>query len=402
MSKRVLVSGATGYIAGRLIPRLLDAGYNVRALARKPHLLRARAWFDKVSICQADVMNPDSLVRAMAGVHTAYYLIHNMSLGRGYTDVEIQGAKNFAAAAAQAGVQHIIYLGGLADPDQHIAAHMRSRIETGNVLRKGPVPVTEFRAGVIAGSGSISFEMIRFMTELLPVVPGPLWLMNKSQPVTAENVVDYLLAALKNPNGQGQVFEIGSREVYTYKELMQKYASARGLKRKFLLLPCAPVWFMALGIDLFTPVPYPIAHALVEGLSADSVVKQRNAEQIFPEIVPGDFESAAREVLRRMHPANIERVWDDGLDGIKSLKHEGFFIRHAQATLGPRQQVNPSINKIYEDKHGAAWLERRVDENRLTQTLYYAPHGSWGFIRWLLIYPFAVIKFWVLWRGVKK
>ena len=180
MDKLILVTGATGYIASRLIPRLLAAGYRVRCLARDPRRLDGRSWSRDVEVVRGDVTVPSTLRAALEGVHTAYYLIHNMTHGHGYTSLELDSARAFASAAANAGVEHIVYLGGLADPEQHIAPHMRSRIETGRVLREGSVPVTEFRAGVITGSGSISFEMIRFMTELFPIVPGPVWMKNKS------------------------------------------------------------------------------------------------------------------------------------------------------------------------------------------------------------------------------
>ena len=255
MSSLILVTGSTGYIASRLIPQLLERGYRVRALARHPERLKARKWFSQVEMAQGDVMEIESLIRALDGVHTAYYLIHNMASGHGYTSLEIEGARYFAQAAEKAGVQHIIYLGGLADPEQHIAPHMRSHIETGATLREGTVPVTEFRAGVIAGSGSISFEMIRFMAELFPIIPGPTWLKNRSQPIATQNVIDYLLAALTNSNGRGGVYEVGVQKVYTYVELMKIYAEIRGHKRWFILLPFIPIWFMAFGIDLMTPVP---------------------------------------------------------------------------------------------------------------------------------------------------
>jgi uncharacterized protein YbjT (DUF2867 family) len=177
MTKLILVTGATGYIASLLIPRLLDAGWRVRTMARNPLRLKGRGWFRYVENIPADVMAPSTLPPALHGVDTAYYLIHSMSYGRGYTERELAGARAFASAAEAAGVNHIIYLGGLADPEGHISSHMLSRIETGAVLRQGRVPVTEFRAGVIIGSGSISFEMIRFMTELLPIVPGPAWMI---------------------------------------------------------------------------------------------------------------------------------------------------------------------------------------------------------------------------------
>jgi uncharacterized protein YbjT (DUF2867 family) len=364
-SNLILVTGATGYIASRLIPQLLERGYSVRALARQPERLKARKWFSQVEMMRGDVMEPASLIPVLNGVHTAYYLIHNMSSGHGYTSFELEGARNFAFAAEVAGVEHIIYLGGLADPEQHIAPHMRSRIETGVTLRKGKVPVTEFRAGVIAGEGSISFEMIRFMTELFPIVPGPAWLRNKSQPIAIQNIVDYLLAALTNSNGRGYVFEIGGPDVFTYQELMKKYAEIRGHKRGFFLLPYIPIWFMAFGIGLMTPVPYPIAYALVGGLSSDSVIIHNDARNAFPEVVLMDYESAVREALKRFHPLEVEQVWDD--DQNASLKHEGFFILHRKD-----KKSGEFIHKAF--SFGDEWSDGR--------TLYFAPFGMRGFLYW--------------------
>ncbi len=326
--KLVLVTGATGYIASRLIPRLLERGYRVRALARDPGRLRGRAWFPHVEVVPGDVMNPASLPPALTGVWTAYYLIHNMSSGRGYTAKERSGAHHFADAAESAGLEHIIYLGGLADPHQRIAAHMRSRIETGAVLRAGRVPVTEFRAGVILGPGSISFEMIRFTTELFPMVPGPDWLNNKSQPIAIQNVIDYLLAALENHNGHDQVFEIGGPDVMQYRDLMLGYARLRGLKRSLITLPFIPLWFMAFGVGLMTPVPRPIAHALIDGLRSDSLVREPNAQKIFSSVQLIPFREAVTGSLDKLHPARIEPVWTDGQRPVVNIKHEGFFINH--------------------------------------------------------------------------
>lgn len=393
-SPLILVTGATGYIASRLIPRLLDSGYRVRALARNPLRLKGRAWYSKIDIVQADVTSPETLPQAFDGVHTAYYLIHNMSQGHGYTSLELESARAFASAAEQAGVEHIIYLGGLADPEQHLAPHMRSRIETGRVLREGGVPVTEFRAGVIAGSGSISFEMIRFMTELCPVVPGPLWMRNKSQPIAIQNVIDYLFAALTNPNGRGGVFEIGGPEVTTYGDLMLRYARARGLKRSMFLIPGIPLWFMAFGVGLMTPVPYPIAYALIGGLSSDSLVKHPEALQAFPEVELIDFASAAKDAFAKTHPDHIERVWDDGRPGAKSLKHEGCFILHLDIPLprgeGAGRRTEP-VEVVRESRHtpfGTLWLER--DQN--SRTLFFSPRGLPGFLCWYLLYPFHWLR----------
>lgn len=447
---KILVTGATGYIASKLIPQLLERGHAVRVLARRSHLIEPRGWSGLVEIVQADVMDFASLVPAMKDIHTAYYLIHNMSSGHGYTQIELHGARNFARAAAEADVQHIIYLGGLADPEQHIAPHMRSRIETGVTLRQGRIPVTEFRAGVIVGSGSISFEMIRFMTELFPVIPGPRMLKSKSQPIAVQNIVDYLLAALENPHGRGKVFEIGGPHVSTYQELMLKYAQLRGYKRNFLLLPYVPIWFMAFGIGLMTPVPYPIAYALVGGLSGDSVVLHDDAGKTFPEVKLIDFESAASDALRRLHPRQIEHVWETHFENdVKTLKHEGFFVDHRKLYVnaspqkifdviknmgrrlkwpyanwlwklrgmaGVRKFVSASdeipyeyytVDAIEENRYlllhsqlkapGEGWMEWRIVPSGkgaiLSQTAYFAPHGPAGFLYWYLLYPFHLYIF---------
>jgi uncharacterized protein YbjT (DUF2867 family) len=391
MDKLILVTGATGYIASRLIPRLLEHGYRVRALARNPLRLKGRAWFNQIEIVQADVTSPETLTHALDGVHTAYYLIHNMSYGHGYTELELDSARAFANAAEQAGVEHIIYLGGLADPEQHIAPHMRSRIETGKVLREGKVPVTEFRAGVITGSGSISFEMIRFMTELCPIVPGPTWMKNKSQPIATQNVIDYLFAALTNLNGHGGVFEIGGPDVHEYGELMVRYARARGLKRSMFLIPGVPLWFMAFGVGLMTPVPYPIAYALIGGLSADSVVKHPDALRVFPEVELIDFDTATQKALGFTHPDHIERVWVDGSAKLKSLKHEGCFILHYSGIRGlaPASKLAESKSKHQSNFLGELWLE----QDETSQTLFFSPRGLPGFLYWYLLYPFHWLRF---------
>ncbi len=424
MDKLILVTGATGYIASRLIPRLLDAGYRVRCLAREPQRLRGRSWFRHVEVVRGDVTTPATLPRALQGVQTAYYLVHNMTYGRGYTALELDSARAFASAAREAGIEHIIYLGGLADPEQHIAPHMRSRIETGRVLRAGGVPVTEFRAGVIIGSGSISFEMIRFMTELFPIVPGPLWMKNQAQPIAIQNVIDYLFAALTNPNGRGGVFEIGGPDIVRYGDLMMGYARMRGLKRRMLLLPGVPLWFMALGVDWMTPVPYPIAYALIDGLSADSIVKHPEALKIFPEVKLIDFDSATREALEKTHPAHVERVWDDGERQPRSIKHEGCFIHHHEAMIDAeaesvfhtivrlveirswRMEVNEANQQVvaWIPNHvtGKGWIEWRISHAKsvtyLSQTAFFSPRGLPGFLYWYLLYPFHLIRF----RGLIK
>jgi uncharacterized protein YbjT (DUF2867 family) len=447
MDKLILVTGATGYIASRLVPRLLEAGYRVRCLARDPRRLAGRGWSRSVEVVQGDVTVPSTLQAAFRDVHTAYYLIHNMTHGHGYTELELESASTFALAAAEAGVEHIIYLGGLADPEQHLAPHMRSRIETGRVLREGSVPVTEFRAGVITGSGSISFEMIRFMTELFPVVPGPLWMRNKSQPIAMQNVIDYLIAALTNSSGRGGVFEIGGPDVTTYGELMLRYARLRGLKRSMFLIPGIPVWLMAFGVGLMTPVPYPIAYALIGGLSADSVVKHPDALRRFPEVKLVDFDSATKDALEKTHPSSIERVWDDGKDfgslsisnangtassqtfeGWKTLKHEGCFVDYRKVrtdatperVIGALKQLldesrnfsgvdhsgKPFIVHVKDQWAGEKWIDWQIsragNKTVLFQTVFFCPRGLPGFLYWYLLYPFHWIRFRGLIRNIAK
>ncbi len=331
----ILVTGANGYIASRLIPRLLDEKRPVRALARTPSLLKGRPWASRVEVMAGDTRDAASLAPAMQGVETAYYLIHSMASGGGYLQVERESARRFAEAAERARLRHIIYLGGLADPSaKNIAPHMRSRIETGEILRRGHVPVTEFRAGVIVGPGSISFEMIRFLTEFFPILPGPDWLRNRVQPIAASNVIDYLAAALDRQEAWGGIYEMGGPEQMLYADTMLRYARARGLKRRLLTLPGIPIWLMAAVVDRLTPVPYPIATALIGGLQSDSIVLDEAARQSFPEVVLIPYEQALEASLADLKPGRVERVWEGAPGEVVRIRHEGFFIDHRRIRIG--------------------------------------------------------------------
>lgn len=362
----VLVTGATGYVAGQLVPELISRGHRVRVLARDPKKLDGRSWAKTTETFRGDVMAEDGLVLAMQDVHTAYYLVHSMTNGPGYTDLEVVGARNFARAAASAGVQHIIYLGGLADPDQKdIGAHMRSRIDTGATLREGKVPVTEFRASVIVGSGSTSFEIIRFMTELLPIVPAPSsFLQHRAQPIAVLNVVQYLIAALEQPSvcGRHAVVEIGGPDVLTYCELMLRYARVRRHRRRIVVVSGIPTWLMALGIGLTTPVPRSVASALIASLSCDSVAKETaTARALFPSVKPIDFDSAVVDALTHLHPNHLERSWDGGGGGgggVKRCTAEGFFIEQHEARV---HSTPEHIFRVLADNdylRGYAWMWR--------------------------------------------
>ena len=227
-----------------------------------------------------------SLDPALEGVSTAFYLVHNMTSGHGYAERDLLAAGNFAQAASQAGVEHIIYLGGLADPQASIGQHLASRIQTGDALRQGSVPVTELRASIVIGPGATAFEMIRYITEQFPLLLAPRWVSNQVQPIAIENVVDYLLAALESPPGSSRVYEIGGPEAMRFGETMLVYAKLRGLKRRLIALPVLPLPLMAFMVDKLTPVPASMASPLIDGMRGDSVVQDDCRPAGFPPRAP--------------------------------------------------------------------------------------------------------------------
>jgi uncharacterized protein YbjT (DUF2867 family) len=310
---KVLVTGATGYVGGRLIPRLLEAGYSVRALVRDPNRLQGRPWSDQIEVVVGDVLNPDSLPAAMAGIEAAYYLIHSMSDGANFHQRDLMAARNFARAAHATGIKRLIYLGGLGDSAADLSQHLRSRQETGTVLCEAGVPVTEFRAAIIVGAGSISFEMIRNLTERLPVMICPRWVFTRTQPISVRNLLDYLVATLETPESAGQVIEIGGPEVMTYAEMMLGYAQVRGLRRWLIAVPVLTPRLSSYWVHWMTPVPAAIARPLIEGLRNEVVVRDDKARHIFGQIQPVDYETAVSQALEQLESGYIETGWSDAL-----------------------------------------------------------------------------------------
>ncbi len=309
----VLVTGATGYIGGRLVPRLLDAGYRVRCLVRDPVRLQGRPWVPGVEVLRGDLLEPDSLEAALKDVYAAYYLVHGQKGGRVNAEQDLQEARNFITAAEHQGVQRIIYLGELVDPTQKLSPYLRSRHETGYILRQSRIPVTEFRAGMIVGAGSALFEMIRYLAEREPVLVCPAWFFSEAQPIAIRNVLDYLLSALKTPESAGKMIEIGGATRLTYADMLLAYAAERGLKRRLIRTPFYAPRLSAYWVHMVTPIHWRVVLPLIEGLRARLVVHDDEAKRLFPDIHPMDFRMALHLALGRISSDRVETTWSDAL-----------------------------------------------------------------------------------------
>ncbi len=336
----VLVTGATGYIGGRLVPRLLALGYRVRCLVRDPARLQGRPWHGDVEILAGDVLQPGSLAEAMLGVRFAYYLVHSLGSGSDFHERDIRAADNFASAAHAAGIERILYLGGLAEASPGLSEHLSSRQETGDVLRRSGVPVTEFRAGVIVGSGSVSFEMIRYLTERVPVMICPRWVYTRTQPIGIREVLEYLTAALAVPESSGRILEIGGSEIVTYGEMMMIYAEVRGLKRWMVPVPVLTPRLSSYWVNIVTPIPAVIARPLVEGLRNENIVHDPGAAQMFPHIRPVSYRVSVERTLAQLQASNIETTWSDALGTTQGdvppvvlTNQEGMILEHRQRTV---------------------------------------------------------------------
>ena len=329
----VLVAGATGYVGRHLIPALLSRGCRVRCLARQPQRLAVKPWYSQVEVIRGDVAERASLDPALEGVETAFYLVHNMTSGHGYAERDQLSADNFAQAASQAGVRHIIYLGGLADAQASIGQHLASRIQTGDALRQGSVPVTELRASIVIGPGATAFEMIRYITEQFPLLLAPRWAFKHAQPIAIENVVDYLLAALESPPSSSRVYEIGGPEAMRFGETMLTYAKLRGLKRRLVALPILPLPLMAFMVDKLTPVPASMAHPLIDGMRGDSVVQDDAARRDFPHVRLIPYQAAVTAALERLSPEQLDPAPLAGSHSSRTIKQAGFLIDVRQLAL---------------------------------------------------------------------
>lgn len=307
----VLVTGATGYIGGRLVPDLLAAGHKVRCLVRSPEKLAGRAWTEQVEVVRGDLADADALHQALAGVDAAYYLIHSMGSSPDFALADQEAARSFATLAGEEGLSQIVYLGGLGDDaDPNLSPHLRSRHEVGRVLAAGPTPVTELRAAVILGSGSASFEMLRALVEVLPVMVTPRWVnRSRCQPIGVRDVLFYLVAVLDEPRCRGRVLELGMPEVLTYREMMVRFAGVAGLRRRLIIpLPVLTPNLSAHWLNLVTPLPMGLARPLVQSLVNDVVVTDRPISDLIPH-QPLGFDEAVASSLARVEDLEIPTRW---------------------------------------------------------------------------------------------
>jgi len=339
---RILVTGATGYIGGRLVPLLTDAGHDVRCLARNAERLTGR--FPRALAIEGDLVDEASLRRASEGVEVAYYLVHSMSDARAFAQRDHDAAARFGRVAHECGVRRIVYLGGLGADGAELSPHLRSRHEVGEVLRQSGPQIIEFRAAMIIGSGSVSFEMLRYLTERLPVMIAPKWVVTRSQPIAIRDVLRYLVAALELRQPDSMIYEIGGADVVTYKEMMLRYARLRGLKRRVIVVPFFTPRLSSYWVHLVTPVPARLAQPLILGLHNEVVVRDRAALRDFPDIDPVGFDEAVLRALDRYRTIGPATTWFDAFD-VRTLPsefsgvREGMLIdrRERIANATPRQ-----------------------------------------------------------------
>ncbi|MCF8549597.1 MAG: SDR family oxidoreductase [Pontimonas sp.] len=310
---KVLVTGATGYVGGRLVPKLLERGHDVRVIVRDHHRLDDVPWRDAVDIVQGDLVDPAAVARAVEGRDVVYYLVHSMSSAGDFEKIERQVATTMAREARTAGVKRIVYLGGL-HPEGPLSRHLGSRKEVGDILLSSGVPTIALQAGVIIGSGSASFEMIRHLTEVLPYMPAPKWVRNFIQPIAIRDVLHYLVASAELPPSINRAFDIGGPDVFRYGQLMNGYAVEAGLKqRPIAALPVLTPWLASQWVNLVTPIPRSLAVPIIESLLHDAVMTNHDIDDVIPPPAEGltGYRKAVRLALARMRKGEVETSWRD-------------------------------------------------------------------------------------------
>lgn len=313
-NRLALVTGATGYIGGRLVPRLLAKGFKVRVLVRDPLKLSGVPWEKQVEIIQGDLLNTKSLKLACDGVEVLYYLVHAMGQQGDFEEKELRGANNVASAAFAAHVKRIVYLGGLHPKNTELSKHLRSREEVGEILLHSGVPTVALQAGVIIGSGSTSFEMIRHLTDVLPVMTAPKWVGNLIQPIAVRDVMHYLIEAADVDPSINRTFDIGGPDVLKYSEMMNGYAVEAGMKpRKILRLPVLTPYLASQWVNLVTPIPRRLAVPIIASLQHDCIMNEHDIDTVIPRPAEGllPYRKSVQLALERMRVGDIETSWQN-------------------------------------------------------------------------------------------
>jgi len=362
-----VVFGASGYIGSNLVPELLRTGRRVRATARNVEVLEGRGWAG-AELVRADALDPDTLPAALAGADVAYYLVHSMAAGSNFGAIDRQAAANFAQAAAAAGVRRIVYLGGLIPPNPR-SQHLKSRAETGDVLRQGPVPVTEVRAGMIIGPGSAAYEVIRDLVNHLPLMVTPSWVSSVSTPIALPDLLAYLVAVAELPEAAGRILDAGGPEAVTYEQVMRCYGNLVGRRPRILALPVLTPRLSSYWLRFVTSVPTNVARALVEGLEHDFVADDAELRALVPRRLMGLEESIRAAIEADRAHAAVAR-WVEGAIACRNLRPEyGFYAKRASATARGPVETDALFRVVCtiggEDGYFFAqwlwWLVRAVD-----------------------------------------
>ncbi|MFM9035278.1 MAG: DUF2867 domain-containing protein [Mycobacterium sp.] len=427
---RCLVTGATGYIGGRLVPRLLESGFAVRALARNPDKLAGVPWRDRIEVARGDLGDAASLEAAFTDVDIVYYLVHSMGFEKDFAAEERRAAQNVVNAARKAGVRRIIYLSGLHPAGTELSTHLQSRTTVGEILIASGIETVVLQAGVVVGSGSASFEMVRHLTDRLPVMTTPKWVHNKIQPIAIRDVLYYLVAAATCPVPKSREWDIGGPDVLEYGDMMQIYAQVAGLRpRRILVLPVLTPRIASLWVGLVTPIPPGLARPLVESLHCDAVMDNHDIDTIIPPPEGGltPYKKSVSLALARIARGEVETTWNTGTaaqlpndpEWAGEVVYTDTRSRHTSASpeklwkavessLPDHWQVEerePGLLKLRSARRGPGdrWLEMRVTPegggSRYEQRAIFYPRGLLGRAYWYAGRPLQAV---VLDRRVKK
>ena len=362
-----LVVGASGYIGTNLVEYLHANGRRVRAASRNIEVLEGRDW-DGVELCQADALQPHTLDPALQGIDTAYYLVHSMAAGKQFPELDAEAARNFAAAAARQHVRRIVYLGGLT-PDDPRSEHLKSRQETGEVLREGTVPVTEIRAGMIIGPGSAAWEVIRDLVNHLPIMVTPRWVFSRSTPIALGNLLCYLADVARHAETAGEVYDVGGPDTLTYADIMRQYGKLVGKKPIIVPVPVLTPRLSSYWLRLVTAVPTNIARALIDGLSQDVIARDDRLIKLIPQHLM-NFDEAANDALNAERQHAVPACWVDSAAACETFKPEYSFYAKQEKGSATTQATAEDIwavvctignNGDFFYARGLWWLRRAID-----------------------------------------